>query len=113
MSFAGHVLCQRMVMGPVWPLAITGNPSVAAVPAAPAAALRNLRRVELACAVTAECAEHVCGLRAMAPPRVGQSATVGTLLIPPRPSTLSRSVTLPRSRRHYTDAVLCVQRRRQ
>src|SRR5258706_7407402 len=44
MSFAGHVDCQRMLIGPVWPLAIMGKPSVAAPAVAAAAPVRNLRR---------------------------------------------------------------------
>src|SRR5258707_15043286 len=44
MSFAGQVLCQRMLIGPAWPLAIMGKPSVAAPAAAAAAPARNLRR---------------------------------------------------------------------
>ncbi len=44
MSFAGQVDCQRMLIGPVWPLAIIGKPSVAAPAVAAAAPARNLRR---------------------------------------------------------------------
>src|SRR5687767_206734 len=43
MSFCGQVLCQRIEIGPDWPLAIIGKPSTAAPPAA-TAALRTLRR---------------------------------------------------------------------
>src|SRR2546422_3134300 len=44
MSLVGQVLCQRMLIGPGWPLAIIGKPSVATPAAAPPAAVRNLRR---------------------------------------------------------------------
>src|SRR5262245_22421808 len=47
MSFAGHVLCQRMLMGVAWPFAIIGKP-IAAPAAAPVAALRNFRRGAIA-----------------------------------------------------------------
>ena len=43
MSFWGHVLCQRIEIGP-WALATIGKPSVAAPVAASAAPLRNVRR---------------------------------------------------------------------
>src|SRR5712691_5012595 len=43
MSFAGQVLCQRMLIGP-WALAIMGKPRVAAPAVAAAAPARNLRR---------------------------------------------------------------------
>src|SRR5437870_12318701 len=43
MSFCGHVLCQRIEIGP-WALATIGKPSVAAPVAASAAPLRNVRR---------------------------------------------------------------------
>src|SRR6185503_14966921 len=43
MSFAGQVLCQRMLIGP-WALTIVGKPSVAAPAVAAAAPARNLRR---------------------------------------------------------------------
>ncbi len=43
MSFAGHVLCHRMLIGP-WALTTAGNPRVAA-PALAAAPARNRRRV--------------------------------------------------------------------
>src|SRR5512139_1157135 len=43
MSLAGHVLCQRIVVGLAWPFAIIGKASVPAVAAA--APDRNLRRV--------------------------------------------------------------------
>src|SRR5882762_8419280 len=44
MSFDGQVDCQRMLIGPAWPLAIMGKPSVAAPAVAAAAPARNLRR---------------------------------------------------------------------
>src|SRR5882672_2185715 len=44
MSFDGQVDCQRMLIGPAWPLAIIGNPRVAAPAVAAAAPARNLRR---------------------------------------------------------------------
>src|SRR6266705_6952446 len=43
MSFAGQVLCQRMLIGP-WALTIVGKPSVAAPAVAAAAPARNFRR---------------------------------------------------------------------
>src|ERR1700730_10445655 len=43
MSFDGQVDCQRIEIGPACPLDIMGK-ARAAVPAAPVAALRNLRR---------------------------------------------------------------------
>src|SRR4030081_229823 len=44
MSLEGQVDCQRMLIGPAWPLAIMGKPSVAAPAVAAAAPARNLRR---------------------------------------------------------------------
>jgi hypothetical protein len=46
MSFAGQVLCQRMLIGPC-ALTIIGKPRVAAPVAAAAAPRRNLRRESL------------------------------------------------------------------
>src|SRR5258707_15253631 len=43
MSFDGQVDCQRMLIGPAWPLAIMGKPSVAAPAVATAAPVKNLR----------------------------------------------------------------------
>ncbi len=43
MSFAGHVLCQRMLIGP-WALTIDGVASAAAPAVAATAPRRNLRR---------------------------------------------------------------------
>src|SRR5437867_13151713 len=43
MSFCGHVLCQRIEIGP-WALATIGKPSVAAPVAARAAPRRKVRR---------------------------------------------------------------------
>jgi hypothetical protein len=43
MSLAGHVLCQRMEIGP-WALTTFGKPSAAAPAAATAAPRRNVRR---------------------------------------------------------------------
>src|SRR5262245_30523287 len=68
MSFDGHVDCQRIEIGPVWPLAIIGKPSVAALAAAPVAALRNLRRDVVAAGLAAA---GDFGLRVMSPPRCG------------------------------------------
>src|SRR6478736_6419940 len=44
MSFDGQVDWKRMLIGPVWPLAIIGKPRVAAPAVAAAAPVRNLRR---------------------------------------------------------------------
>src|SRR5947207_545872 len=45
MSFDGHVLCQRMVIGPAWARATLGAAKPAAATAPPAATLpRNARR---------------------------------------------------------------------
>src|SRR6188768_4242488 len=73
MSFAGHVDCQRIEIGPVCPLAIIGKPSVAAPAAAPVAAVRNLRRVGALSAGTA--AAGNCGLRDMCPPECARPWT--------------------------------------
>src|SRR5438093_906651 len=52
MSFCGHVLCQRIVMGPC-ALATLGKPRAAAPVAATAAPFRNLRRDAAAIAPSA------------------------------------------------------------
>src|SRR5262252_3605568 len=44
MSFDGQVDWKRMLIGPVWPLAIMGKPSAAPVVATAAVRARNLRR---------------------------------------------------------------------
>src|SRR6478609_8147478 len=68
MSFDGHVDCQRMLIGPVWPLAIIGKPRVAAPATVPPAARRKPRRVAFfdgPAAGEADC------LRVMIPPGMG------------------------------------------
>src|SRR6266545_6092407 len=79
MSFDGHVLCQRIAIGPC-AFAIIGKPSVAPAAATPVAPLRNLRRVgviEAAAGVAA-----ACGLRIMIPPKSGRSRRASGLLRP-------------------------------
>src|SRR3982750_4435408 len=63
MSFDGQVDCQRIEIGPVWPLAIIGKPSVAA-PAMVPPAVRRKRRRDFGCAT----ADEADCLRVMDPP---------------------------------------------
>src|SRR5678816_4150070 len=53
MSFVGHVDWKRMLIGPAWPFAIIGKPSVPAVAAVAVAAFRKRRRPPVFCGVAA------------------------------------------------------------
>src|SRR5215470_2887608 len=66
MSFAGHVLCQRMLIGVAWPFEIIGKPSVAPAAATPVAAFRNLRRERAALRASGNAGTE--NLRVMLPP---------------------------------------------
>src|SRR5438132_10249145 len=90
MSFDGQVLCQRIEIGPVCPLAIIGKPSTAP-PATPLAAFRNLRR-STAMPLSADVVLRGRDLRIICPPETAAKHQCRGV-----DEASSRSVLLPRA----------------
>src|SRR2546430_1103263 len=109
MSFDGQVLCQRMLIGPAWPLAIIGKPSAATPPATPVAAFRKLRRVLV---LTVDCVERNFDLRVMAPPSTACMRDLKGLALGRPQMPAAGNGRCPRSATDYTRDAGCVQRRR-
>src|SRR5437660_857923 len=91
MSFDGQVLCQRIEIGPVCPLAIIGKPRVAPARATPLAAFRNLRR-STAMPLSADVVLRGRDLRIICPPETAAKHQCRGV-----DEASSRSVLLPRA----------------